>query len=152
MQFGMCQVLLLFFLFIYMIIGNNATDPKINAALYQRNMESSKIHISTFVLSIQQDLLVRRTLTFNNASTICEFELQTLITAASRGELWAIKVFDAWGKPLPSGLLTGNLFSLGNYDECVDLLYQNDNRSFVSQPIDTQYCKTNNHAILLILR
>ncbi|CAF3060708.1 unnamed protein product [Rotaria sp. Silwood2] len=51
-----------------------------------------------------------------------------------------MKVFDAWGKPLPSGLLKGNVFWLGNYDECINPLYQINNKSFVRQLIDTQYC------------
>ncbi|EDV44675.1 uncharacterized protein Dana_GF20203 [Drosophila ananassae] len=35
-------------------------------------------------------------------------------------KLWALKVIDSWGF-LPSGILTGNLIDLGNYDECLSI-------------------------------
>ena len=76
-----------------------------------------------------------------NQTTACERDLELLISAALQQELWALKVFDAWGKPLPSGLLNGNIFWLGNYEECINPLYQEQNRSFLPQPIDTQYCR-----------
>ena len=91
---------------------------------------------------IRPELLLSRTSMSTNQSTPCERDLATLILAASQRELWALKVFDAWGKPLPPGILTGNIFWLGNYDECVDELYQEKNRSFVRQPIDTQFCRS----------
>ena len=77
----------------------------------------------------------------SDKSTACEQDIKLLLKAALRGQLWAIKVFDSWGKPLPSGLLTGNIFWTGNYDECVKPLYQYSNKSFLKQPFDTQYCK-----------
>ncbi|CAF1056631.1 unnamed protein product [Rotaria sordida] len=76
----------------------------------------------------------------NDLSTTCERDLEILKTAAFQRQLWAMKVFDAWGKPLPSGLLNGNMYWIGNYDECINPLYQINNKSFVRQPIDTQYC------------
>lgn len=82
-----------------------------------------------------------------NQSTRCGADLQKLIDAALDRELWALKVFDAWGKPLPSGLLNGNIFWLGSYEECVNPLYQQSNRSFLQQPIETQYCKLNSDSL-----
>ncbi len=52
-----------------------------------------------------------------------------------------MKLIDAWGKSLPSGLLTGNTYLVGNYDECLDALYQIEDKSFLQQPFDSQYCK-----------
>ena len=97
---------------------------------------------NTFVASIRPELFLEKIVLSPNENTTCERDLNRLISAASRRELWALKVFDAWGKPLPSGLLKGNIFWLGNYDECVDQLYEIDNKSFVQQPFDTQYCKS----------
>ena len=97
---------------------------------------------NTPIVSIQAQLLLDKASFSNNQSTACERDLQILILAASQRELWALKVFDAWGKPLPAGILKGNIFWLGNYDECVDELYQENNRSFVQQPIDTQFCRS----------
>jgi hypothetical protein len=95
---------------------------------------------STWITSVRPELLLNIAALPNNQSTGCEHDLEILINATVKRELWALKVFDAWGKPLPSGLLNGNIFWIGNYDECVNPLYQENNRSFVRQPIDTQYC------------
>lgn len=96
---------------------------------------------NTPIAAIQPELFFNKRLTLSNQSTTCERDLDTLINAALNNELWALKVFDAWGKPLPSGILKGNILWLGNYDECIDLLYEEEKKSFVQQPIDTQYCK-----------
>jgi hypothetical protein len=77
----------------------------------------------------------------SNISTKCEQDFALLVEAASRREFWALKILDAWGKPLPSGLLKGNSLWLGNYDECLDPLYQPENKTFLKQPFDGQYCK-----------
>ena len=71
----------------------------------------------------------------------CGQEFSQLLNGMEQEEKWAIKIVDAWGKPLPSGLLTGNLYWMSNYDECVDKLYQPEDKSFVQQPFDSQYCK-----------
>ncbi|CAF2710964.1 unnamed protein product [Rotaria sp. Silwood2] len=54
--------------------------------------------------------------------------------------MWALKVLDAWGKPLPSGLLKGNTYWVGDYDECIQPMYLPNNKTFLSQPFNTQYC------------
>lgn len=77
----------------------------------------------------------------SNTTTECEQDFVLLVEAASRSERWALKILDAWGKPLPSGLLKGNTLWLGNYDECIDPLYQPVNKTFLQQPFDGQYCK-----------
>ncbi|CAF2794564.1 unnamed protein product [Rotaria sp. Silwood2] len=96
--------------------------------------------VNTPFATIRPELLSTNILSSNNQSTACARDLKILITAASQRQSWALKVFDAWGKPLPSGILKGNMFWLGNYDECIKPLYQINNKSFVRQPIDTQYC------------
>ncbi len=75
--------------------------------------------------------------------TVCEQDFQTIITGALQFETWGLKVVDAWGKPLPSGLLRGNVYWTGNYDECVGQMYLPDNKSFVPQPFETQHCTYN---------
>ena len=79
-------------------------------------------------------------LSLRNSTNQCQAELQEILEAAGQKELWALKTLDAWGKPLPSGILKGNSFWLGNYQECVDGLYQPANKSFLTSPIPTQYC------------
>lgn len=96
--------------------------------------------LDTCITSIRPESLLDNSRLSTSQRTVCERDLEILISAASQRELWALKVFDAWGKPLPSGLLNGNIFWTGNYDECINPLYQENNRSFVRQPVDTQYC------------
>jgi hypothetical protein len=76
----------------------------------------------------------------SNETSKCEEEFRILVNASLRREMWALKVLDAWGKPLPSGILKGNVYWTGNYDECVQQLYQPGKKSFVQQPFDTQHC------------
>jgi len=76
----------------------------------------------------------------SNKTNTCEQDFEMILQAALNRDMWAIKVIDAWGKPLPSGILSGNTYWVGNYDECLQDLYVPDNKSFVSQPFNTQYC------------
>ncbi|CAF1100702.1 unnamed protein product, partial [Rotaria magnacalcarata] len=96
--------------------------------------------VNTPFAKIRPELLLTNRTFSQNQSAACERDLEILISAASQRQLWALKVLDAWGKPLPSGLLKGNIFWLGNYDECLNPLYQINNKSFLQQPINTQYC------------
>lgn len=76
-----------------------------------------------------------------NATDSCEKDFEIILRAALKHEIWAMKVIDAWGKPLPSGILSGNIYWVGNYDECLQDMYLTKNKSFVSQPFETQYCE-----------
>jgi hypothetical protein len=81
-------------------------------------------------------------ISFSGDNTIpCERDMEILIEAATNRQLWALKVLDSWGKPLPSGLLKGNLYWSGDYDECIEPLYQYTNKSFLKQPFNTRYCE-----------
>lgn len=77
----------------------------------------------------------------NNQTTQCERDFELILKAAAKRDLWALKTIDAWGKPLPSGVLKGNTFWIGNYDECLQPLYQTNNKTYLSQPFETQYCE-----------
>ncbi|CAF1463929.1 unnamed protein product [Adineta steineri] len=73
-------------------------------------------------------------------SSQCSQEFEALLNGTQQQEMWAMKLVDAWGKPLPSGVLTGNTHWVGNYDECLNPLYQIADKSFLQQPFDSQYC------------
>jgi len=77
----------------------------------------------------------------NNATTQCERDFEIIIQGILKRDTWALKTIDAWGKPLPSGILKGNLYWIGDYDECLHPMYVPTNKTFVSQPFDTQYCE-----------
>ena len=65
-----------------------------------------------------------------NQTTQCEKDFDTIVQAISKRETWALKVFDAWGKPIPSGILKGNVYWVGDYDECLQPMYLVANKSF----------------------
>ena len=74
-------------------------------------------------------------------SSQCSQEFANLLNGTQQQEMWALKLIDAWGKPLPSGVLTGNTYWVGNYDECLNPYYQIANKSFLQPPFASQYCK-----------
>jgi hypothetical protein len=45
-----------------------------------------------------------------NETNVCEQDFGLFLEAVLKREMWAIKIFDAWGKPLPSGVLSGNIY------------------------------------------
>jgi hypothetical protein len=77
----------------------------------------------------------------DNTTTECERDFEILVEAATKRDIWALKIFDAWGKPLPSGALKGNVYWVGDYDECLHPMYLTNNKTFVSQPFETQHCE-----------
>jgi hypothetical protein len=96
--------------------------------------------VSTY--SITSDKLSSyRSLMANNQTTQCERDFNVSVEAFLKRDTWALKTFDAWGKPIPSGILKGNTYWVGDYDECLHPMYVTNNKTFVSQPFDTQYCE-----------
>ncbi|XP_017855596.1 PREDICTED: nose resistant to fluoxetine protein 6-like [Drosophila arizonae] len=48
----------------------------------------------------------------------CLADMTQLLSAFRSKNIWALKMFDAWGT-FPKGVLYGNQIDLGNYDECI---------------------------------
>ncbi|XP_016976451.1 nose resistant to fluoxetine protein 6-like [Drosophila rhopaloa] len=65
----------------------------------------------------------------------CIEDMAALTAGLQKGQLWALKMMDSWGST-PSGMLTGNFYDLGNFDECIKI------RTEVSQnrTIQGKYC------------
>ncbi|XP_049532610.1 nose resistant to fluoxetine protein 6-like [Anopheles darlingi] len=55
--------------------------------------------------------------------TVCDLQLAALLAGLQAKELWALEFGDAWGK-LPAGVLAGNFYELGHYDQCVGLRHE----------------------------
>jgi hypothetical protein len=55
----------------------------------------------------------------NNKTNACEQDFEIILQAALKRDMWAIKVITSWGKLLPAGVLSGNIYWVGNYDECL---------------------------------
>ncbi|XP_002137011.2 nose resistant to fluoxetine protein 6-like isoform X1 [Drosophila pseudoobscura] len=51
---------------------------------------------------------------------LCLTDMAQFMQALTAGKLWALRMIDAWGS-IPSGVLSGNAFHLGNFDECVKI-------------------------------
>ena len=77
----------------------------------------------------------------NNQTTTCDEDVRVFVAGIRQGTLWSLKIIDSWGKPIPSALLIGNTFWMGDYEECIEPLYQANNRTFLQSPFTTQYCK-----------
>lgn len=117
-------------------------DQAIQYIKQRQNINPQDILNDALKYSITYDTISSYTLLReNNATTQCELDFDMMVQGISKREMWALKVFDAWGKPIPSGILKGNTYWVGSYDECLQPMYITSNKSFVSQPYDTQYCK-----------
>lgn len=136
----------LVFLFFFSLISNSIcqivpllSDIVINQ-LRQQQYDYTSFDVNNY---LDYNLIPEQmsSLFSSNETNTCEKDFELIFQAAMKREMWAIKIIDAWGKPLPSGVLSGNVYWVGNYDECLQEMYVPNNKSFISQPFDTQYCK-----------
>ncbi|KAH8347528.1 hypothetical protein KR059_012044 [Drosophila kikkawai] len=51
---------------------------------------------------------------------LCLSDWTQFMSALKTGQYWALKMIDSWGS-IPSGFLTGNVYDLGNFDECLNI-------------------------------
>ncbi|XP_060647040.1 nose resistant to fluoxetine protein 6-like isoform X1 [Drosophila nasuta] len=49
---------------------------------------------------------------------LCLADMAQLMSGLSSRSYWALRMIDSWGS-IPSGILYGNFFDMGNYDECI---------------------------------
>ncbi|XP_064650020.1 nose resistant to fluoxetine protein 6-like [Lineus longissimus] len=73
-----------------------------------------------------------------NISETCVNNTMQIVEGLLRREGWALKMLDAAGKPA-SGLMEGNLYWFGSYDECWTIHASSINDSSVD--FDGRYCK-----------
>nr|XP_016931644.1 O-acyltransferase like protein [Drosophila suzukii] len=78
---------------------------------YFQNVTLNDLSLFDSRLPTQEDLL-------------CLSDMSKLMTALQGGQYWALKMIDAWGS-IPSGILSGNLYDLGNFDECINIEKEN---------------------------
>nr|XP_017008645.2 nose resistant to fluoxetine protein 6 [Drosophila takahashii] len=67
--------------------------------------------------------------------TRCQEDMTEILGGLKAGSYWALKMLDSWGS-LPSGLLYGTFYDLGNFDECLEIHQQISS----SQTIQGKYC------------
>ncbi|CRK95084.1 CLUMA_CG008562, isoform A [Clunio marinus] len=51
---------------------------------------------------------------------MCEKQMLLLVDGFQRKEIWALKVFDSWGRS-QAGLFSGNLLNFGHYEQCIQM-------------------------------
>ncbi|XP_058446399.1 nose resistant to fluoxetine protein 6-like [Malaya genurostris] len=68
---------------------------------------------------------------------LCAFDLELFADALQKDTFWALDFFDSWGKT-PAGLLHGNYFTPGNFEQCLHLTESNEARSIKSQHCTVQ--------------
>ncbi|XP_044314894.1 LOW QUALITY PROTEIN: nose resistant to fluoxetine protein 6-like [Drosophila rhopaloa] len=78
---------------------------------YFQNVTLNDLSLFDSNLPTQEDLL-------------CLSEMGQLMLALRSGQFWALKMIDSWGS-IPSGLFTGNVYDLGNFDECINIKNNN---------------------------
>ncbi|XP_017001505.2 nose resistant to fluoxetine protein 6 [Drosophila takahashii] len=74
---------------------------------YFQNVTLKDLSLSGSRLTTKEDLL-------------CLSDMSKFMLALQSGQYWALKMIDAWGS-IPSGLFTGNVYDLGNFDECINI-------------------------------
>ncbi|XP_018325878.1 nose resistant to fluoxetine protein 6 [Agrilus planipennis] len=65
-------------------------------------------------------------------SNSCKYQNRLYLQALKRYELWALSMYDSSAK-IPSGILSGNINQLGDFDECLNAVSEKWN-------IEGQYC------------
>ncbi|XP_050744607.1 nose resistant to fluoxetine protein 6 isoform X1 [Drosophila biarmipes] len=72
---------------------------------------------------------------FGTDETKCQADMTELLAGLKASSYWALRMLDSWGS-LPSGLLYGTFYDLGNFDECLTIHQQISG----SQTIHGKYC------------
>ncbi|XP_035785910.1 nose resistant to fluoxetine protein 6-like [Anopheles albimanus] len=78
-----------------------------------RGQQTTTFDVPSALASIVGGLQLRN-------DTLCDIQLAALRAGLQAKELWSLEFGDAWGK-WPAGVLAGNFYELGHYDQCVGL-------------------------------
>lgn len=65
------------------------------------------------------------TLKSNSTEELCNVQVKYFQDSLELNVPWARKLRDAWGN-IPSGIFSGNIYDLGNFDQCVELEHYSD--------------------------
>ena len=105
-RFQGSSVLLAFFLFVKVLQAQGTAQHDVSQFL---STSSSKI-------KIKRD------------DEMCKRQMELLVEGYQNKSLWALRVFDAWGKS-QSGFFSGNLVNFGHYEQCLAMKYSFKNPS-----------------------
>jgi len=142
----MLTIVVFFFCFFFSNIISQIIPLRFDQAIH-RIYQYENFSPKDLIKDIQYNLTPEQMLEYmsfsvtNNKTIQCKQDFDIVLQAASEKYMWALKVLDAWGKPLPSGVLKGNIYWVGDYHECLNPMYYPANKSFILQPFNTQYCE-----------
>ncbi|EDX06872.1 nose resistant to fluoxetine protein 6 [Drosophila simulans] len=101
--------------------GNPNSDDVIPQFRNVKQLRSLGIEFSEYFRNISlHDLGDLESQFSSEEDQLCFSDMKALMTGLGSAEYWALKMIDAWGS-IPSGLLTGNSYDLGNFDECLNI-------------------------------
>ncbi|XP_044249206.2 nose resistant to fluoxetine protein 6-like isoform X1 [Drosophila takahashii] len=109
------------FIFLSGLVLIRASQPKEGDVLPVRNLKPLGTEFAEYFKNVTlNDLGLLDPRLPTQQDLLCLKHLTELTLGLSSGEYWALKMIDAWGF-IPSGILTGNQYSLGNFDECLNI-------------------------------
>ncbi|XP_072016245.1 nose resistant to fluoxetine protein 6-like [Amphiura filiformis] len=90
---------------------------------------------------MQEDTVILDTDMSQNGSTQCQQDVNQMMSDLSQGQMYALNMLDASGKP-PPGILEGNILWIGRYDLCRDI-----KASLTQRDFNGRYCLTMSTAV-----
>uniref|UniRef100_A0A6P4EQ16 Nose resistant to fluoxetine protein 6-like isoform X1 n=1 Tax=Drosophila rhopaloa TaxID=1041015 RepID=A0A6P4EQ16_DRORH len=129
------SILLLFELAI--TIASESSDPDILRNYgYVKKLKPLGLEFTEYFQNVTLERLgVSDSEVPNQKDLQCLTDMAALMNGFSTNQYWALKMIDSWGS-IPSGILTGNTFDLGYFDECLSI-----NKVISStQKISGKYC------------
>lgn len=73
----------------------------------------------------QIDLESSFNLKSDSSEGLCDVQVKYFQDSLEQNEIWARWMRDSWGA-IPSGIYSGNLYDLGNFDQCVNLQHSSE--------------------------
>ncbi|XP_039483883.1 nose resistant to fluoxetine protein 6 [Drosophila santomea] len=104
---------------VFISAGNPSDEDVLPEFRKVRNLRSLGIEFAEYFRNISlEDLGVSQLVGVEDL--LCLNDMARLMAGLRSAEYWALKMIDAWGS-IPSGLLTGHSYDLGNFDECLNI-------------------------------
>jgi Nose resistant-to-fluoxetine protein, N-terminal domain len=107
MDFHPKLIVFLNFIFILLLFKVNS----VQTFLFKNEFHVQKLDTPEAKIKITKD------------DALCAKQVMLLVGSYQRKDLWALKVFDAWGKS-QSGLFSGNLINFGHYEQCLEMKHK----------------------------
>ncbi|XP_058814371.1 nose resistant to fluoxetine protein 6-like [Topomyia yanbarensis] len=118
-----------FWLILGLLCAGLSTSSEPQSSVVVRQLESIPFSFAKFLGQFRSS---NHTIGDYLPDKVCVFDLEQFGNALQSDALWALNVYDSWGK-IPAGLLQGNYFMPGNFEQCRKQTRPNAARWFNSQ-------------------